>query len=173
MFKIFFNVIFVISGIIASFWKVFTKFHWHGQILTFARSLKKKFLARAWSFTNLAAQYWITGCGVSCSGIQNAIDLKVKCFKGFFEIFWNWMMASLQNLDQFLQKDFFKHNLYWNDKIVLLVKKSNQNFFRSCYLTKYFKIIWISQNLAFFKTIFKTFHFKRYWSFLWTHTSLG
>ena len=24
----------VISGVIASFWKVFTKFHWHGQILT-------------------------------------------------------------------------------------------------------------------------------------------
>ena len=27
------NVIFVISGVIASFWKVFIKFRWHGQKL--------------------------------------------------------------------------------------------------------------------------------------------
>ena len=33
-----FNVIFVISGVIASFWKVFIKFHWHGQKLTGAIS---------------------------------------------------------------------------------------------------------------------------------------
>ena len=28
------NVIFVISGVIASFWRVFIKFRWHGQTLT-------------------------------------------------------------------------------------------------------------------------------------------
>ena len=34
MFKNFFNVIIVISGVTASFWKVFIKFRWHGKILT-------------------------------------------------------------------------------------------------------------------------------------------
>ena len=31
-----FNVIFVISGVIASFWRVFIKFRWHGQKFTIA-----------------------------------------------------------------------------------------------------------------------------------------
>ena len=39
MFKKKFNVIFVISGVIASFWRVFIKFRWHGQKLTGAESL--------------------------------------------------------------------------------------------------------------------------------------
>ena len=34
MFKNIFNVIFVISGVIPSFWRVFIKFRWHGQKLT-------------------------------------------------------------------------------------------------------------------------------------------
>ena len=31
MFKKNFKAIFVISGVLASVWKVFIKFHWHGQ----------------------------------------------------------------------------------------------------------------------------------------------
>ena len=38
MFKKFFNVIFVISGVIASFWRVFIKFRWHDEKLTSAPS---------------------------------------------------------------------------------------------------------------------------------------
>ena len=34
MFKKIFKVIFVISGVLASVWKVFIKFHWHGQNTT-------------------------------------------------------------------------------------------------------------------------------------------
>ena len=33
MFKKIFNVIFVISGVVASLWRVFIKFRWHGQKL--------------------------------------------------------------------------------------------------------------------------------------------
>ena len=49
MFKKFFNVIFVISGVIASFWRVFIKFRWHGQKLT---SVVNSDL-RIWSSANL------------------------------------------------------------------------------------------------------------------------
>ena len=47
--------------------------------------------------------YGNTGCGVSRSRVKNPVEvyLKVKCSKGFFHIFWNGMMASLQNLGQF------------------------------------------------------------------------
>ena len=50
--------------------------------------------------------YGDAGYGVSGSGIQNTIDLwlKVDCSKVFFDIFWNGMMASLQNLGQFKEK---------------------------------------------------------------------
>ena len=34
MFKNFFKAIFVTSGVLASVWKVFIKFHWHGQNTT-------------------------------------------------------------------------------------------------------------------------------------------
>ena len=37
MFKKIFKAIFVISGVLASVWKVFIKFHWHGQKLTWGR----------------------------------------------------------------------------------------------------------------------------------------
>ena len=124
-----------------------------------------QFLAQARSFTNLDAQYGITGCGVSFSEIQN----KVKFSKGFFERFWSGMITSLQNLGQFLQNDFFKRNFYWNIEViksVLSAKKIEPEFFlKSCYLTKYFETIWL-------KTV-PLFHFRRYWSFLWTHSSLG
>ena len=39
MFKKFFKAIFVISGVLASVWKAFIKFHWHGQITTLSCSL--------------------------------------------------------------------------------------------------------------------------------------
>ena len=39
MFKKIFNVIFAISGAIASFWKVFIKFCWHGQKLAVCISI--------------------------------------------------------------------------------------------------------------------------------------
>ena len=42
MFKKMFNVIFVISGVIASFWRVFIKFRWHGQKLTAGPTWKGK-----------------------------------------------------------------------------------------------------------------------------------
>ena len=40
MFKFFFNVFFVISGVIAWFWRVFIKFRWHGQKLTSEYNVK-------------------------------------------------------------------------------------------------------------------------------------
>ena len=46
MFKKNFNVNFVISGVIASFWRVFIKFCWHGQKLTRAGWLPLDFGCR-------------------------------------------------------------------------------------------------------------------------------
>ena len=41
MFKKIFKAIFVISGVLASVWKVFIKFHWHGQNTTAVDALSK------------------------------------------------------------------------------------------------------------------------------------
>ena len=53
--------------------------------------------------------YGTTSCGVSYCGIQNPIFfcLKLRCSNGLFNIFWNEMMAGLQNLVQFLQNKLF------------------------------------------------------------------
>ena len=55
---------------------------------------------RLWSFT--------------FGDIQNPRDfcLKVKCSKGFLDMFWNGMMASLQNLGQFLQDKYDWYKKY-------------------------------------------------------------
>ena len=48
MFKKNFNVIFVISGELASFWRVFVKFRWHGQkLLKAAKEVAAKQAANA------------------------------------------------------------------------------------------------------------------------------
>ena len=70
------NVIFVISGVISSFWRVFIKFRWHGQkltsgpddtgpaiILSFFLGCDKKFnpFAKQGGITNGAAWYTVEG----------------------------------------------------------------------------------------------------------------
>ena len=67
-------------------------------------------LTQLQSKPNYTTGYGNTGCGVSRSGIQNPIDffIKVKCSKGFFDIFLNGMTVSLQNKGQILQNELFK-----------------------------------------------------------------
>ena len=100
-------------------------------MLAFAYSLWTYHLLQlvVWWLWLLLATYGNTGCRVLHSEMQNPLDvcLKVKCSKEFFDIFWNVMMASLQNLDQFLKNK--------------LVKKSPHNFLLAYgILVKYFKV---------------------------------
>ena len=77
------------------------------------------FVSLPWKFHNWYChnlnRYGNSGCGVSRLRIQNPIDfcLKVKCTKGFFDIFWSGMTASLQNLCQFLQNKHFQTLFIW------------------------------------------------------------
>ena len=96
------------------------------------------------------------------------------CFKVFFDIIWNGMMASLQNLGQLKKINFLKHDSYEKYKVVFLEEKKLASilYLRHVFYWNISKSDVESQNLAFSKTM-SSFYFKRYWSFLWTHSSLG
>ena len=65
MFKKIFNAIFVISGVLASFWNLFIKFCWHGQntsiATVFAPSNKNKSI-KGVTFTNRFRNYCLAYC---------------------------------------------------------------------------------------------------------------
>ena len=103
-------------------------------------------------------QYGNIGCVVLRSGMQNSKDfsLKVKCSKGFFYIFWNGTIWANLKKKYFLLNDLpiWKVTII---KIVLIVKKSTQNF--------------LSRQVL--KPCHYILQLKRHWSFLSTHLSLG
>ena len=99
-----FNVIFVISGVIASFWRVFIKFRWHGQNLTTGTPIfftfrhhwmldKIHILLTGSETTNLnilLLQFvgWIKGwklIWVASQNFQSGSGLKISCGFGPFE----------------------------------------------------------------------------------------
>ena len=112
--------------------------------------------------TSCMTPYGNTGCGVSRWGIQNPIDfcLKVKCSKWFFGICWNLIMASLKNLDQFLENTLFlalTSSKSTKNKNCTFCEKKIQNF-----LSRHVSKSDVeSQNLAFAKTM-PSFHLKKY-----------
>ena len=69
--------------------------------------------------------------------------LKVKGFKGFFDIFWNEMMASLHNLGLFLQNKLFETWIKWkitDKKCNLNGKKIPRISYHDRFWLKYFEI---------------------------------
>ena len=83
----------------------------------------------------------------------------MNCSKGFFDIFWNGMMASLQNLGKVLQKPLFYTWLVWKEPIITIiaVMKNLPGIF--------YYDIFQNQISKFFKAM-PSFHFKKYWTFL-------
>ena len=69
--------------------------------------------------------------------------LKVKGFKGFFDIFWNEMMASLHNLGLFLQNKLFETWIKWKIpmiKNVIWMGKKPRISYQDRFWLKYFEI---------------------------------
>ena len=117
------------------------------------------------------AHFWlkmITWPGFCHSLINISLTKSIRLLpksEVFQRILWNGMMASLQNLGH-----FFKTWLTWQLPIIKMVPR----IFLSgdIFSWNILKPDIESQNLAFFKTILSS-HFKRYWSFIWIHSSLG
>ena len=72
MFKKKFDIIFVISGLIASFWRVFIKFRWHGQ------KLSPLPLCCCWMMPYFISLY--------CS----MMEIKLDVLSLRFQMQWNW-----------------------------------------------------------------------------------
>ena len=72
-----------------------------------------------------------TSCRVSSLGDAKYFCLKLKGFKGFFEIFWFGMMASLEKLVLFSEGKLFKTWINWKEpmmKIITLMTKYYPGF---------------------------------------------
>ena len=125
-------------------------YQWKSQNILGSISMRKFQLCKTAMFTFLNHRYlwnrihatfhfvsnWCTYSRDSC--------LKVKCFKEFFDKFWNGMMANLHNLGSFFQA-MKRTNII---KTVLLVNLPR----RACFLLKYFIIrCWNSEFLIFWE----------------------
>ena len=93
MFKKIFKAIFVISGVLASVWKVFIKFRWHGQntidVQTFNMMSYIRDLAWEWTL------FWIREVPLTLQRDWEIINQKNYCLLNFQSRLKTWSTVNL------------------------------------------------------------------------------